>query len=198
LNEILQNVLNPNSKSVKIRGFELRLYDKVIHLKNENMPVIPTDLDEEDMLDIKELEKVKETKIFNGSVGIVVDIDEDKEEFIVDYGFHKVIYSFDHYKDIIDLGYALTIHKTQGSQFRYVFLPILNNSYIMLNNKLLYTAITRTKEKLFLYTQSFALKRACTNVDQSKRQTFLSNLELLKNIRNNQQQKLEIKQKISI
>jgi len=183
LNEILQNVLNPNSKSVKIRGFELRLYDKVIHLKNENMPVIPTDLDEEDMLDIKELEKVKETKIFNGSVGIVVDIDEDKEEFIVDYGFHKVIYSFDHYKDIIDLGYALTIHKTQGSQFRYVFLPILNNSYIMLNNKLLYTAITRTKEKLFLYTQSFALKRACTNVDQSKRQTFLSNLELLKNIR---------------
>jgi len=174
LNEILQNVLNPNGKSVKIRGFELRLYDKVIHLKNENMPVIPTDLDEEDMLDVKELERVKEARIFNGSVGIVVDIDEDKEEFIVDYGFHKVIYSFDHYKDIIDLGYALTIHKTQGSQFRYVFLPILNNSYIMLNNKLLYTAITRTKEKLFFYTQSFALKRACTNVDQSKRQTMLS------------------------
>jgi ATP-dependent exoDNAse (exonuclease V), alpha subunit - helicase superfamily I member len=180
LNEILQDVLNPDNEPVMIRGFKLKLYDKVIHLKNENMPVIPTDLDEEDALDIKELEKTKEARIFNGSVGIVVDIDKDNEEFIVDYGFHKVIYSFDHYKDIVDLGYALTIHKVQGSQFRYVFLPILNNSYIMLNNKLLYTAITRTKEKLFLYTQSFALKRACTNIDQSKRQTFLSNIELIK------------------
>jgi exodeoxyribonuclease V alpha subunit len=180
LNEILQDVLNPDNEPVRIRGFNLKLHDKVIHLKNENMPVIPTDLDEEDALDIKELEKTKEARIFNGSVGIVVDIDKDNEEFIVDYGFHKVIYSFDHYKDIVDLGYALTIHKTQGSQFRYVFLPILNNSYIMLNNKLLYTAITRTKEKLFLYTQSFALKRACTNIDQSMRQTFLSNIELIK------------------
>jgi ATP-dependent exoDNAse (exonuclease V) alpha subunit len=63
---------------------------------------------------------------------------------------------------------------------------------------LLYTAITRTKEKLFLYTQPFALKRACTNVDQSKRQTFLSNLELLKSIENNQSQKTEVKQKTLI
>jgi exodeoxyribonuclease V alpha subunit len=201
LNEILQEILNPNpKKAVKIRGFTLKLYDKVIHLKNENMPIIPSeeDLDDEDALDVKEIEKRKEARVFNGSVGIVIDIDEDNEEFIVDYGIYKVIYNFDHYKDIIDLGYALTIHKTQGSQFKYVFLPILNSSYIMLNNKLLYTAITRTKEKLFLYTQSFALKRACTNIDQSKRQTFLSNLELLKNIKNNQQQKLENKQKTLI
>jgi exodeoxyribonuclease V alpha subunit len=196
LNEILQGILNPNpKKEVKIRGFTLKLHDKVIHLKNENMPIIPSeeDLDDEDALDIKKIEKRKEARVFNGSVGIVIYIDEENEEFIVDYGIYKVIYSFDHYKDIIDLGYALTIHKTQGSQFRYVFLPILNSSYIMLNNKLLYTAITRTKEKLFLYTQPFALKRACTNISQAKRQTFLSNLEMLKNIKNNQ--KLETKQK---
>jgi exodeoxyribonuclease V alpha subunit len=201
LNEILQEILNPNpKKEVKIRGFKLKLYDKVIHLKNENMPIIPLDddLDEEDALDIKEIEKRKEARVFNGSVGIVIDINEENEEFIVDYGIYKVIYNFDHYKDIIDLGYALTIHKTQGSQFRYVFLPILNNSYIMLNNKLLYTAITRTKEKLFLYTQPFALKRACTNINQAKRQTFLSNLELLKSIKNNQEQKSETKQRTLI
>jgi exodeoxyribonuclease V alpha subunit len=204
LNEILQGILNPNpKKEVKIRGFTLKLHDKVIHLKNENMPIIPLndDLDDEEDdeddydIDIRRMKTRKEARVFNGSVGIVVYIDEENEEFIVDYGIYKVIYSFDHYKDIIDLGYALTIHKTQGSQFKYVFLPILNSSYIMLNNKLLYTAITRTKEKLFLYTQSFALKHACTNINQAKRQTFLSNLELLKNIKNNQNQKLETKQK---
>ncbi|MBX0311023.1 MAG: ATP-dependent RecD-like DNA helicase [Sulfurihydrogenibium sp.] len=177
LNEILQDILNPDSKAVQIRGFKLKLYDKIIHLKNENMEAI---VDED--IDYKNLERVNKTemRIFNGSVGMVVHIDEDEELFVVDYDFCKVIYSFDHYKDIVDLAYALTVHKTQGSQFRYVFLPIFNNSYVMLNSKLFYTAMTRAKEKLFLYTQPFALKRASTNVDNSKRQTFLSNLELLK------------------
>jgi len=176
LNEILQDILNSDTEAVQIRGFKLKLYDKVIHLKNENMEVI---IDED--VDYRKLAKINKTemRIFNGSVGMVVYIDEDEEIFVVDYGFCKTIYSFDHYKDIIDLGYALTVHKTQGSQFKYVFLPIFNNSYIMLNNKLLYTAITRTKEKLFLYTQTFALKRASTNIDQSKRQTFLSNISVI-------------------
>ncbi len=65
-----------------------------------------------------------------------------------------VIYSFDDYKNNIDLGYALTIHKVQGNQFKYVFMPMVNSFYIMLNSKLIYTAVTRAIGQTFLSKES--------------------------------------------
>jgi exodeoxyribonuclease V alpha subunit len=78
------------------------------------------------------------------------------------------------------LGYALTIHKTQGNQFDYVFIPMINSFYIMLNNKLMYTAITRAKKKAILVGQITSFKRACKNIDSTVRNTWL----ILDNIEN--------------
>jgi len=84
-----------------------------------------------------------------------------------------VAYEFDHLGDILELAYALTVHKAQGSQYRIVVIPLSNSHFIMLNNKWFYTAITRAEEKVYLVGQQFALKRACTNVEGVERLTWL-------------------------
>ncbi len=170
LNDILQEKLNTgSSKSAIIRTFLLKQYDKVIHLKNKNMEYIGYN-------DFKNgnTDNRRTTRIYNGNLGIVMDINEEDEEFYVLYPDNiAVIYSFDDYKNIIDLGYALTIHKTQGNQFKYVFIPIVNSFFIMLNSKLMYTAVTRAIKQVYLIGQDYAFKRGCTNIKETVRQTFL-------------------------
>ena len=85
-----------------------------------------------------------------------------------------VRYNFDHIRDIIDLAYCLTVHKAQGSQYKFVAIPLSNSHFMMLNNKWFYTAITRAEKKVYLIGQQFALKRSCTNVEAAIRKTFLS------------------------
>jgi exodeoxyribonuclease V alpha subunit len=135
-----------------------------------------------DLSDIHD--KAQEKRIYNGNLGIVLDIDEENEMFSVMYPEPDAdntvaLYTFDDYHNIIDLGYALTIHKTQGNQFDYVFIPMINSFYIMLNNKLMYTAITRAKKKAILVGQITSFKRACKNIDDTVRNTWLmlDNLE---------------------
>lgn len=167
-----------------IRGFLLKRNDKVIHLKNQNMKVLSRDeyagfrnsgLSIQDISDRTETER----RIFNGNLGMVADIDKDGELFSVIYpepdGTATVaIYDFSDYKDIIDLGYALTVHKVQGSQFDYVFIPVVGSFHNMLDNKLFYTAITRAKKKCFVMGQPGSLRKACVDVGESRRNTFLS------------------------
>ncbi len=185
LNELLQHEINDLYRhKVTIRGYLLKQYDKLIHLKNQNMRATAQSAYtayRKNGLDLKDIwEGAEEKRIYNGNLGIVADIDEENELFSVIYpepdGENSVvIYSFDDYHNIIDLGYALTIHKTQGNQFNYVFIPIINGFYIMLNNKLMYTAITRAKEKVWVVGQFVAFKRACTNVDDTVRWTWMGN-----------------------
>ena len=173
LNNLLQEKLNNISgKSAIIRDRLLKQYDKVIHLKNKNMPCISYNDYKNDPASI---ENTNTSRIYNGNLGIVIDINEDDEEFYVLYPDNTVvIYNFDDYKNIIDLGYALTIHKTQGNQFKYVFIPVTNSFFIMLNSKLMYTAITRAINMACLICQDYAFKRGCTNIQETVRQTFLS------------------------
>ncbi len=170
LNTILQTRLNTVfHKSAVIRTFLLKQYDKVIHLKNKGMKYV-------DYADFKtaNMSDTKTARVYNGNLGIVLDINEEDEEFYVRYPDNKVvIYGFDDYKNIIDLGYALTIHKTQGNQFKYVFIPMVNSFFIMLNSKLMYTAITRAIKRVYLIGQDYAFKRGCTNIKETARQTFL-------------------------
>ncbi len=184
LNEALQDILNPQSpKTLEIKQSVLKVYDKVIHLKNKNMQSIShrnfmnhvktktlDDIMNDDNL-------IKNERIYNGSIGLVIEIEESSEVFAVlypDFEDGKVVfYSFNDYKDIVDLGYALTIHKVQGNQFRYVIIPFTNSFYKMLNTKLTYTALTRAREKAILIGQEYAFKRGCTNIDETVRQTFL-------------------------
>ena len=172
LNPALQEIFNPHGRNpVTAFGIKIKEGDKVVHLRNQDMETVwyhPHILEG----DIRDYGK---QRIFNGSVGLVMKIDHENEEFYVLYPDQLLVrYEFDHIQHLVDLAYCLTVHKAQGSQYKYVALPMSNSSYLMLNNKWFYTALTRAEKKVFLIGQVFAFRRACTNIDQTKRVTFLS------------------------
>jgi len=173
LNHELQKVLNKEGKNaISYSGIILKEGDKVVHLQNRDMEVMEWS---DFVRSGKEFSSYDYRRIFNGYVGLVAKIDKDMEQFYVVYPDRSVVaYDFDHLGDIVELAYALTVHKAQGSQYKIVVIPLSNSHYIMLNNKWFYTAITRAEEKVFLIGQKFALKRACTNIDSVKRLTWLS------------------------
>jgi len=174
LNPLLQNVFNRNgANEVDMSGIRIRERDKVVHLQNKDMETTeytPSIFKNTDM------DKVyfQRQRIFNGSVGIVMKIDQEDEKFYVLYPGNTIVrYEFDHIKDLIDLAYCLTVHKAQGSQYKYVAIPLSNSQFMMLNNKWFYTAITRAEKKVILIGQDYAFKRACTNMDAMQRLTYL-------------------------
>ena len=183
LNLKLQAFLNPHPKEqTDIRGFTLKTQDKVIHLVNQDMFTVSYEDFRTGVVQGRSLAEIAESagksRIYNGNIGIVWTIDATDGFFAVLYpdgsGANRfVIYSFDDYKNIVDLGYALTIHKVQGNQFDYVFIPMINSFYIMLNSKLVYTAITRGKKKAVLIGQPYAFRKSCESLDEIRRQTFL-------------------------
>ncbi len=172
LNHSLQKILNVNNGTAISRsGIRLCEGDKVVHLQNKDMGIMSWS---DFVRSGKEFHTEESRRIFNGYVGLVAKIDTDAEQFYVVYPDRSVVsYDFDHLGDIIELAYALTVHKAQGSQYKIVAIPLSNSHYIMLNNKWFYTAITRAENKVFLVGQKYALKRACTNVDGVKRLTWL-------------------------
>ncbi len=126
VNKLLQNEFNPNTEKILVHGDrEFRIGDKVIQLSNQI-----------------------EDNIMNGDQGIVIGITDDKN-LIVDFLSNEVSYKIG---DLLNLkhAYAMSIHKSQGSEYKVVVLPIYRSYSIMLKRKLLYTAITRAKEKLIL------------------------------------------------
>jgi exodeoxyribonuclease V alpha subunit len=177
MNYILQDVFNPQGKNeVQVAGVRLRERDKVVHLQNKDMETtpLPDQLSAEFINGLGTAYFYKQ-RIFNGSVGIVLKIDHDDESFYVAYpGSLIVKYDFDHIKDLVDLAYCLTVHKAQGSQYKYVAIPLTNSQFMMLNNKWFYTAITRAEKKVFLIGQEYAFKRACTNVESQQRYTYIA------------------------
>jgi len=90
-------------------------------------------------------------------------------------GGRKVVYELEEMASI-DLAYAMTIHKSQGSEYPVVIIPILNEASIMLQRNLIYTAITRAKEKVVIVGQKEAFFRAIHRVEESKRNTVLGML----------------------
>ncbi len=174
-NRALQDILNPESKgraSVTRAGITIREGDKVVHLQNRDMQVMAWSHFIEKG---KAFESEEFRRVFNGNMGLVSKIDLELEQFYVVYPEKIVIaYNFDHLGDIIELAYALTVHKAQGAQYRIVAIPLTNSHFIMLNNKWFYTAITRAEEKVYLIGQRYALRRACTNIKGVRRQTWLA------------------------
>ncbi len=173
LNHKLQEVLNPSKtvSSFSRRGILLKEKDKVVHLQNRDMEVMSwAEFEKEG----REFRGGEFRRIFNGNVGMVVKIDTEMEQFFVAYPDRMVVaYDFDHLGDIIELAYAMTVHKAQGSQYRIVVIPMTNSHFIMLNNKWFYTAITRAEERVYIIGQKYAFKRACTNTQTVKRYTWM-------------------------
>ncbi len=172
LNSKLQTILNKTKgESVSRAGLVFRDGDKVVHLQNRDMEVMSW---EDFVTQGKRFESQETRRIFNGNVGLVTKIDKEMEQFYVVYPERIVVaYDFDHIGDIVELAYALTVHKAQGSQYRIVAIPLSNSHYIMLNNKWFYTAITRAEERVHIVGQGFALSRACKNIQGVQRLTWL-------------------------
>ena len=172
LNTILQEYCNPNPKKVVKRGDrEYRLMDKVVHTKNENMPSFTSE-------GFKDSQESSQRRIFNGMGGLLFRIDEEEEQAYVFYPNEDIVvlYEFSQLKTHLMLSYALTIHKVQGMEYSVVVMPISFSHYIMLNTKLLYTAITRAKKACYIIGESQAFEAACRRQEVTRRDTVMLEL----------------------
>ena len=172
LNSVIQNYFNPNPiKFVKKGSLELRLMDKVVHIKNENMNSWSGE-------EFKTGEESSKRRIFNGMSGLLFKIDEKEEQLFVFYPNEDIVvaYEFDELKSFLMLSYALTIHKVQGMEYDIVVIPMSFTHYIMHNTKLIYTAITRAKHKCIVIGESGAFESACKKIDVTRRDTVLLEL----------------------
>src|SRR5262249_50271958 len=111
-------------------------------------------------------------EVFNGDIGFVRAIDEGAQELVVDYDGHEVVYDFGEL-DELALAYALSIHKSQGSEYPAIIIPLHTQHYVMLQRNLLYTGITRGKKLVVLVGSRKALALAVQRRDTTRRYSGL-------------------------
>jgi exodeoxyribonuclease V alpha subunit len=114
-----------------------------------------------------------EKEVFNGEQGIVLNFDEEKGSLTVDFDEYWVEYKADEL-DELTLSYAVSIHKSQGSEYDTVILLLLPSHGIMLNREIFYTAVTRTKNKIYLISDQKTVQRAISISRPSERKTLLT------------------------
>lgn len=150
LNEILQRTINKNDLAIQCGNTQFKLGDKVMQVKN--------DYDKE---------------VFNGDVGFITNIDQEERRVTVTFDDdYDVVYpSYD--LDELVLAYASTIHKSQGSEYPIVIIPMLRSFSIMLKRNLIYTGITRAKNICIIVGEVSALGRAINDTSYEKRNTML-------------------------
>lgn len=149
LNRELQQLLNPAGVSLERGGTTLRVRDKVMQLRNNY-----------------------DKGVFNGDLGRIASIDRDDGKIRVDFDERMVEYESDEW-DEISLAYATSIHKSQGSEYPVVILPLHTSHYIMLYRSILYTAVTRGKKLVIVVGNRKALAMAIRNVRVETRNTGL-------------------------
>jgi exodeoxyribonuclease V alpha subunit len=149
LNLVLQAALNPSGPSIQRFGWTFRVGDKVMQLVN--------DYDKD---------------VFNGDIGRIVSIDEADQEVVIRFEDRDVAYDMGEL-DELGLAYATTVHKSQGSEYPAVILPIHMQHYMLLQRNLLYTAITRARKLLVVVGSRKALAVAIQKADSGKRITML-------------------------
>lgn len=152
LNQRLQRELNPpspNKPSVERFGWAFRAGDKVIQLENNY-----------------------DKEVFNGDLGFVSEVDEMEREMVVRFDRGLVRYDYGEL-DELALAYAITIHKSQGSEFPAVVIPLAMQQYMLLQRNLLYTGITRGRKLVVVVGQEKALATAVRNKQTRTRYTGL-------------------------
>jgi len=110
--------------------------------------------------------------VFNGDIGLVQDIDDNENIMKIDFDGHLVSYEFNEL-DEIALAYAISIHKSQGSEYPVVVIPLAMQHYMMLARNLIYTGITRGKRLVILIAEAKALAMAVKNIRKEARLTNL-------------------------
>lgn len=150
LNLMLQEQLNPkkNQDELKYSSQKFRVGDKVMHIRNNY-----------------------QKNVFNGDIGFIQDINNEK--LTVDYFDHIVTYEKNELNELT-LAYASSVHKSQGSEYKVVIIPLSTSHYIMLQRNLLYTAITRAKQKVIIIGSKKALMTAVQSNRTQKRYTLLA------------------------
>ena len=170
LNGILQCYLNPadGSKKEHVSGNTVyREGDKVMQIKNNYQL-------EWEIVSKYGIPVEKGMGVFNGDMGKILEINEAASSLVVEYDEQKrVVYSFS-LLDELDLSYAITIHKAQGSEYPAVLLPLLGGPKMLLNRNLLYTAITRAKNCVTILGSSDTVREMIDNISERRRYTSLA------------------------
>lgn len=149
LNEKLQEVLNPNKEKI-VRGYKsFKINDKVMQVVNNY-----------------------QKEVFNGDIGYITSILQEEQEIRVNFDGRIVAYDFSELDEIV-LAYAVSIHKSQGSEYPAVIIPVMTQHYLLLQRNLIYTGITRGKKLVILIGSKRALAIAVRNDKPGKRYTML-------------------------
>jgi len=156
LNLRIQDAINPGKDGLYYGNRIFRTGDRVIQMKNNY-----------------------EKEIYNGDIGIIQKIDNEMNELHIDFDGRIIEYSF-YEIDEINHSYAISIHKSQGSEFRCVIIPLLTSHYMLLQRNLLYTALTRARELAILVGSKKAIGIAVNKNIVEKRFTGLR--EILQNL----------------
>jgi exodeoxyribonuclease V alpha subunit len=149
LNTELQKSLNPSQVEIARGSRNFRINDKVMQIRNNY-----------------------DKEVFNGDIGRIVDILPDENEITVLFDGRKVAYEFYELDELI-LAYAVSVHKSQGSEYPAVVIPVLPQHYILLQRNLIYTAVTRGRNLVVMVGTRKALAMGINNNKTQKRFTHL-------------------------
>ena len=149
LNRLIQEAVNPTEVLLRRSGMTYRLNDRVMQIKNNY-----------------------EKEVFNGDIGSIRELDLENRTLSVLFDDRMVEYDVTELDELV-LAYATTIHKSQGSEYPIVIMPLLMTHYVMLQRNMLYTGITRAKKLLVLIGSRKALWYSVRNVTVTGRNTKL-------------------------
>jgi exodeoxyribonuclease V alpha subunit len=150
LNDELQKDLNPHGLPVTLGSRTFKLGDKVMQIVNNY-----------------------EKDVFNGDIGWVSKIDQEEREIRIDFDGRSVPYEFSEVDEIV-LAYAISVHKSQGSEYPAVILPVTTQHFLLLQRNLIYTGMSRARKLVVLIGTSKALAMAIKNNQPQRRFTHLS------------------------
>jgi exodeoxyribonuclease V alpha subunit len=149
LNAELQKHLNHSRDEFTRGGKVLKVRDKVMQTRNNY-----------------------DKEVFNGDIGRIIKIDREEQKIVVDYDGRPVSYEYSGLDEIV-MAYAVSVHKSQGSEYPVIVMPILTQHYMLLQRNLLYTGITRGKKLVILVGTKKAIAIAIKNNKPQKRYTLL-------------------------
>ena len=149
LNMELQKLLNPVEDGVIRGNRNFRVNDKVMQIKNNY-----------------------DKEVFNGDIGRVKRIDQENQEVVISFDGRDIPYDYTDLDEIV-LAYAISVHKSQGSEYPAVVIPILTQHYILLQRNLIYTGVTRGRKLVIIVGTKKALTIGVKNDKTQKRYTYL-------------------------
>jgi exodeoxyribonuclease V alpha subunit len=149
LNRRLQAALNQRDQEIHRGDRILRVGDKIMQIRNNY-----------------------DKEVFNGDIGRISQLNWEERQVLAEFDGHSIVYDFNYLDDVV-LAYAVSVHKSQGSEYPAVVIPVLTQHYLLLQRNLIYTAVTRGRKLVVLVGSRKALAIAVKNNKTEKRYTYL-------------------------